>query len=157
MEKTDAQAFAILMETLSTTFSIELTELRFQTYWGALKDLPLEAVQWACQAIVQQEPHFPVPLTVREYAKQYREAQVQRAAQEARALLPTWSTLPDEEGVKAIRKILVMLGDSMAMTHPVYQQPSTDDPDKRRAELLEQARLVMRHETSEENPYADRH
>lgn len=147
-----------VMLALSTTFRIELTELRMRTYWDALNDLSLAALTWAAKETVKQEPHFPVPLTVREYAKQYREAQVQRAAQEARALLPTWSSTPDAEGLAAIRKILTMLGDSVEMIHPVYQAPSTDDPDKRRAELIEQARFIMRQaETSEENPYGPRH
>ena len=143
MQDSDKTPFGMLMKTLSTTFNIELTEMRLHTYWGALRDFPLDAVQWATVQAIKEEPHFPVPLTLRQYARQYRESKLQQAEQHARKQLTQWSETPDEEGVKAIRKVLQMLGDHMEMTHQVYQEPSTDDPDKRRAELLAQAWHLM--------------
>src|SRR5262249_55695550 len=124
---------------------------RIATYWDALCDLSLESVSAACQHAVRYwrptpQERFPVPLTLREYAKAYREHRLQEAAREAERLLPVWSSTPDEVGVAAIRNILHLLGDHMEMTHPVYQQPLTDDPAKRRAALLEQARLVIEQE-----------
>lgn len=150
------------MKTLSTALSIELTTDRLAVYWDALCDLPIEWVTWACQYATRhwhptpQEWRFPIPATLRDYARHYREEQMRQTAAAARAMLPQWSSTPDEEGLAAIRNILTKLGDNMEMTHPVYQAPSTDDPDKRRAELLEQARLILRQsETSGENPYAN--
>lgn len=50
---------------------------------------------------------------------------------------------PEDEGRAAIQDILRLLGDGMTLKHPAYQAPSLDDPDKRRAELLEQARQIL--------------
>jgi len=119
--------------------------MRFETYWRALRDLPVDAVQWGCAEAIKEEPHFPVPLTLRQYAKQYRDDRLQQAAHAAAKLLPQWTTTPDEVGLAAIRDVLSMLGDSMEMKHPVYQEPSMDDPEKRRAELLAQAQQIINH------------
>lgn len=144
------------MKMLSTALSIELTSDRLAAYWDALCDLPIAAVTCACQhaarhwkPTLEERKPFPVPAILREYAEQYRTEQLQQAAADAKALLPQWSSTPDEVGLAAIRKVLDMLGDHMTMTHPVYQAPSLDDPEKRRAELLEQARLIL-HEKPEE-------
>ena len=135
--------FQTLMQILSTTFRIELSELRLETYMGALIDLPIEAVEWACAQAVKHEPHFPVPLTLRQYARQYREVKLQRAEQHAAKLLPQWSATPDDVGLQAIREVLAMLGDDMSLKHEVYSGPSTEDPEARKALLWAQARQVL--------------
>lgn len=136
------------MKRLSTALSTELSEDRLAVYWDALCDLSIDGVTFACQHAArywrpsQEERRFPFPATLRDYTKLYREQQVFQAAEQARQLLPTWSESPDEAGMQAIRKVLDMLGDGMDMKHPVYQEPSTDDPEKRRAELMAQARQI---------------
>jgi len=143
------------MLTLSITFNIELTDLRLETYWNALKRYSIDAIEWACQQAINEEPHFPVPLTLRAYAKTYLGEQRERVkAQDARQVAQ-WSATPDEEGVAAIRNIRRMLGDAMQMPqpHPAYATPSTVDPAVRRAELLRQAQQVMREtSTTQEDP-----
>ena len=137
------------MSRLLTALSITLTAERVAVYWDALCDLPLTSIAAACQHAARhwqpsaEERTFPRPATLRQYAREYKLGQLEQAAQQARAHLPQWSTTPDEQGVKALRDILTMLGDGMEMKHPVYQEPSTDDPEKRRAELIEQARQIV--------------
>lgn len=128
------------MQRLSMAFNTELSELRLATYWDALHDLPVEAVAWACQHAVKHLEKFPPPVFLRQYVGQYREEKLRRAEEEAEKLLPQWSSTPDEVGVAAIRDVLRMLGDGMAMpTHPAYAAPSEESPEERKARLLEQA------------------
>ena len=138
------------MQVLSTAFNTELTELRLETYWGSLASFPIEAVQFACAEAVKSEVKFPVPYTLRTYATHYRDAALHRAGIEVEKQLPQWSERPDDVGMQAIHTILRMLGDHMEMAHPVYQQPSMDDPEKRRRELLEQAAQALNHHESKE-------
>jgi len=116
-------------------------------FWDALCDLPIEAVEFACQHAARHwEPRefehlrFPRPATLREYARHYRQLQSQQAVEDARALLPQWTETPDHVGLEAIHKVLQVLGDEMEMTpkHPVYARPSDEDQNARRAKLWDE-------------------
>lgn len=146
MRKADHAPFLMAMQRLSVTFNIALSELRLETYWDALQDLPMDALDWACRHVVKYAEKFPTPSLLREYVSQYRQDQAHRAADAAAQRLPQWSSTPDEVGVQAIRHILQALGEHMAMTHPAYQQPSTQDPEARKAEIREQVRLILAQE-----------
>jgi hypothetical protein len=121
------------MDRLSTALSIEPTSKRTAVYWDALCDLAIEPVIYACQHAARywrptsEERLFPVPLTLREYAKLYYEEQRRLATQQAQAagaggegLLPQWSTTPDHEGLMAIREVLEMLEKKAAMAGPAW-------------------------------------
>ena len=147
----------IAMDRLSMALSTALSEDLAAVFWDALCDLPIEAVEYACQYAARHwEPReyetlrFPRPSTLREYARYYRQLQIQQAVEEAKSLLPQWTETPDHVGLDAIRKVLKALGDEMELKHPVYQHPSLDDPEKRRAELLEQARWILTNGESKE-------
>ena len=135
---------------LSTTFNIELTEMRFHTYWRALQPYPIEAVIWAGIEAAKDAEHFPVPLTLRSLAEHYHGRGQPSRHQRAKAELPERTATTDEEGIKAIREILRRLGGQMTMTHPVYCAPSPEDPTQRRARLLAQARKILEESAREE-------
>jgi hypothetical protein len=129
---------------LSTAFRTELSDLRLETYWDALEDLPMEGLRWACLHAVKYAEKFPTPLVLREYSGYYREQQLQHAARQAEKYLPQWSSTPDTVGIQAIRDILHLLGDQQVEArHPAYRQPCLDDPEQRRAKLLAQAWQVI--------------
>jgi hypothetical protein len=148
------------MTRLSMALTTELTAEHVAVFWDALCDLPITSVTFACQHAArhwrpteQERYRFPLPVTLREYAQQYRERTRQAQQREDQRQLPQRTATTDEEGIRALRQILHKLGDHMEMTHPVYQAPSVENPDKRREELLEQVWKVMHPEAEEVEPY----
>jgi hypothetical protein len=138
------------MDRLSTALNIEPTSKRGAVYWDALCDLAIEPVVFACQHAARywrptaEERLFPVPLTLREYAKLYYEERRRLAAQQAQKAgssgggwLPQWSTTPDQEGLMAIREVLEMLEKKAAMAGPAW---TPDELAKRRMARRRRAR-----------------
>jgi hypothetical protein len=152
----DRDRFGTEMNRLLMSQSIGFTTERVAVYWDALSDLPLESVAYACKYAARhwrptpEEHMLPRPATLREYARAYLAQQTQHIEASAQKQLPERTATIDEVGKREIRKILEMLGEHMEMKHPVYQQPSNDDPAQRRAMLLAQARRVQQEESQKE-------
>lgn len=72
MTDADRPQFAAMMAVLSQAFGMEVQKQKMQTFWNALVDLKLEALQYAVQESVKFELRFPVPAKLREYAGCYR-------------------------------------------------------------------------------------
>ena len=68
MEKTDRGEFSIVMVTLATGFDKEATEGVIETYWGALKDLPLADIKFAAEAALKSLEWWPKPAQLRKLA-----------------------------------------------------------------------------------------
>jgi len=136
-------------------FNTELTDERVASYWDALCDLRIDAIVHASQQAARHwrpsrdERWLPLAVTLREYAEAYRAEKLQQTAAKARRqaehLLPQRTDTMDADALAALRAIRETLGEAMEMTHPVYREPSLDDPAKRREALLEQARWVLDH------------
>lgn len=112
------------MERLLTALSsIELTIEKNAAYWDALCDLPIEAVEYACQHAArhfQPTPYerVPVPGTLREYVRQWRYEQAQQAGTQVRkdavGLLPARTEATEAEGLAYIHDILAKLERTMS-------------------------------------------
>jgi hypothetical protein len=64
----DRKAFSEVMQLLAATYSKEATIDLIEAYWGALKDLPLEDVQFAAQTARMRMEYMPRPAHLRKLA-----------------------------------------------------------------------------------------
>lgn len=66
MTDTDHPRFVALLAILAETFGETVTPPRLEGYWLALRDLPLEAVEWAVKLALIRSRFFPRPAELRE-------------------------------------------------------------------------------------------
>ncbi len=64
----DDKAFAVEMAATASTFGSELSEGKIDTYWEALKDLPIEVVCAGLREARRSLRFFPKPVEIRELA-----------------------------------------------------------------------------------------
>ena len=65
MTNQDTDKFAKLLTILSDTFGEPLTELRVETYFEALYDMPIAKVQNAMKRAIRELDFFPKPAELR--------------------------------------------------------------------------------------------
>ena len=68
MIDSDRTRFAVVFNGLAATFSKEPSKPMLDGYWLGLADLPLEAVEGACQRAIGTCKFMPVPVELRELA-----------------------------------------------------------------------------------------
>lgn len=68
MTHTDKPRFASILTALAETFDKELSEAVIGLYYGALRDLSIDAIEKACGACVLTATYMPRPAEIRERA-----------------------------------------------------------------------------------------
>lgn len=68
MHDTNDVAFSLMLDALAEAFNTTLSATRKLAYWGALEDIPLDALQRACDLAIRHEEFFPVPAKLRKLA-----------------------------------------------------------------------------------------
>lgn len=65
MYQGDFETFKALLEKLAKVFSKKIDNEIVQTYWDALKDLPISVVLYRCERHLKYEKFFPKPFQLR--------------------------------------------------------------------------------------------
>lgn len=68
MTEADRKRFAAAMGSLGVAFDLAVTAPRMGLYFDALRDLTIEAVEWAAKEVIRQEEFFPRAKRLRDYA-----------------------------------------------------------------------------------------
>jgi hypothetical protein len=68
MEQKDRAEFSIMFVAMATAFDKEATDDVMETYWGALKDLPLADVKFAAETALKTLEWWPKPAQLRKLA-----------------------------------------------------------------------------------------
>jgi hypothetical protein len=139
-------------------FPTELSELRLEVYWDALKDLGIDGIMAACEDLARNwvpgyKVYFPVPATIREYVNTYRKEQQQLKSQQARALLPAETPVPPEEALANVRSIIEMLDAKMDMQAALKESEAARRA-QRKADLLAQVKQIRNGDTTHEEPHS---
>jgi hypothetical protein len=126
------------MVKLSTAFPIELNELKLEVYWDALSDLRIDGIVGACQHLARHwsptyAERFPVPATIREAVRQYREAQRALGPSSTAVVIPARTETPDEEALAHLHDIVAMLDAKMEMRQGPRPAAAGLDPEEREA------------------------
>lgn len=79
MKGSDAVRFARVMAALGEVFDTPVSEVRVESYFRALGDLPIAAVEQAAARVIQEGRYFPRPVELREAIGATGEAQAERA------------------------------------------------------------------------------
>lgn len=158
MTQQDAPQFLICLLQTAEVLSTELSPQKQAGYWLALNDLPLEAFEAGCLAVMRQEAFFPAPVTFRDYAREWLRQQraLTQGHPRAQQVLALREALVPQEEIKAlIAHVLKTLPDAdtpVATTHakplaPVYLVP-TADAAQRKAVLRAQLAQLTAEETT---------
>jgi hypothetical protein len=165
MEKPDVKLFVEAMTMLSSTFNIELTEMRFQTYWNALQGYSIAAVTWACMEAAKDATNFPFPVTLRGLAHDYRDRRERPRATPGVPQVPARTAMTDAEALLAIRTIMDLLDKKMDMASiinpstrmldddPLHYEP-TVDPAVAKAKLRAQFQQLLAEESEGDDDVA---
>ncbi len=145
MDRHHHTAFHLALTEMAAFFVDPLTPQRQQVYWELCGHLPLDAWQYACREAMATQvlPRCPLPAVLLGFAAEFAARVAHRLALDGPLPHPPRRQDPEAGGVVAIRAILRSLRDVLATKHPVYQAPTTEDPEVRKARLLEQAAQVM--------------
>jgi hypothetical protein len=160
MTTDDKVMFSTMLTSLGLVFNTSITEMLLQVYWMALTDLPITALRHACAQVVKWDREFPVPVVLRDYARDWMEKQKYEAPASTEQLLQLREELVSPEEVKALIASIWPNGETPApppIPRPRARRPPdalhyepTGDAEITKAQL--RAQLAWLEREGEERP-----
>lgn len=109
MKNEDKAKFGLLIGGMAEGFGISVSAGRIKIYHRVLQDIPIDAIDYACEYALRNDMGFPPPARLREYAGLYRSPAAQH---NNRPAIADYADLPVEIQRENLQKLIELLQGS---------------------------------------------